>query len=92
MKNVETSNSPRLLDVAEVAEPLNKQSAREATQQNEHEGTKARDESTQESSALQQQRPIDHSIEQTRTPPRSRTNEAAELEVLATETDSNTNI
>jgi hypothetical protein len=42
------SNSPRCVKAAELAELLNKQTALEATQENEHEATKDRDELTQD--------------------------------------------
>ena len=62
MQDVEISNSPRFLKVAELAELLNKQTTLEAKQENEHEATKDCDELTSDSPALQQQqRPLDHS-------------------------------
>ncbi len=80
MQNVEVPNSQRALKIAARAELLNKQTALEATEENQHEATKDLDELTQDSSALER-RPFHHPIEQIRTIPHPAPTKATELEI-----------
>jgi len=85
MQNLEIPNSTWFLRVVKFSELLNKQTAPEATQENEHEAIKDRDELTQYSSPLPQQRVLGPQHRPNFNPYRSSTNKAGELEIEVSE-------